>query len=441
MAATVIAGDATGIFRTLTIDKGSSSGLRKDMAVIAPEGVVGRIVEPPSLYAAKVQLLIDKEAGAGAIIERSGVGGVVVGQDRDGEPPLDLQFVSNLSDAKVGDRLVTSGLDSIFPRGIAIGTLVKVEKGVGLYKRIAVAPAVDFAEVGVVLVVLDPPQTIGPSPTGGAPATAGDGDPAGDARGAPGHASGGAWRRDGAGQAARRRQPSDPARARPTGPAPDAAASGRDAAHPRTDRFGAPTPPQTAGPETSAGPDACAARDAAGRARTVAAAAGEAAMKGATVGLAIIVALALQTSPVFGRHGTGVDLVLVVVVWTALQFGPAAGLMTGAAAGLAQDVLSAGIIGVGGFAKTLVGFGAGAVGSQFIVANAPTRFVVLVIGAVVNELVFLGLYAAIERRGFDMPWRQAGARALATAVVGIVLMMASKAMAAFLTRRRLRRGY
>jgi rod shape-determining protein MreC len=173
VAASVIAGDATGIFRTLTIDKGSSSGLRKDMAVISPAGVVGRIVEPPPLYAAKVQLLIDKEAGAGAIIERSSVGGVVVGQDRDGQAPLDLQLVSNLSDAKVGDRLVTSGLDGIFPRGITIGTLAKVEKGVGLYKRIAVTPAVDFAEVGAVLVVLDPPQTTGPSPTGGAPATAG----------------------------------------------------------------------------------------------------------------------------------------------------------------------------------------------------------------------------------------------------------------------------
>ena len=172
LGASVIARDAVGLFQTVTIDKGSSSGLRKDMAVISPEGVVGRIVEPPPLYAAKVQLLIDKEAGAGAIIERSGVGGVVMGQDREGEPPLELQFVSNLSDAKVGDRLVTSGLDSIFPRGITIGTLAKVEKGVGLYKRIVVTPAVDFAAVGAVLVVLDPPQATGPSPTGGAPATA-----------------------------------------------------------------------------------------------------------------------------------------------------------------------------------------------------------------------------------------------------------------------------
>jgi rod shape-determining protein MreC len=164
VAASVIAGDATGIFRTLTIDKGSSSGLRKDMAVIAPQGVVGRIVEPPPLYAAKVQLLIDQKAAAGALIERSGVGGVVVGNDREGEPQLMLDFVSNLSDAKVGDRVVTSGLDGIFPRGVTVGWLARVDKGSGLYRRIWVSPAVDFAAVSAVLVVLEPPQAIGPSP-------------------------------------------------------------------------------------------------------------------------------------------------------------------------------------------------------------------------------------------------------------------------------------
>jgi rod shape-determining protein MreC len=172
VAATVIAGDLTGVFRSITIDKGSSSGLRKDMAVIAPTGVVGRIVEPPPLYAAKVQLLIDREAGAGAIIERSGVGGVVVGHERNGQTELELDFVSNLSDAKVGDRVVTSGLDAIFPRGLTIGHLASVEKGSGLYKRILVTPAVDFQAIGSVLVVIDPPQPIGPSPTGGTSAAA-----------------------------------------------------------------------------------------------------------------------------------------------------------------------------------------------------------------------------------------------------------------------------
>jgi rod shape-determining protein MreC len=186
VAASVIAGEATGVFRMLTIDKGSSSGLRKDMAVIAPNGIVGRIVEPPPLYAAKVQLIIDREAAAGAVIARTGVGGVVTrrqpSKDDDerhpAEPELEMDFVSNLSDAKVGDRVVTSGLDGIFPRGITIGWIASVGKGHGLYKDITVWPAVDFSEVGAVLVVLDPPQSIGPSPTGGTSPTGGSPTPA-----------------------------------------------------------------------------------------------------------------------------------------------------------------------------------------------------------------------------------------------------------------------
>ena len=176
VAASVIAGEATGVFRMLTIDKGSSSGLRKDMAVIAPGGIVGRIIEPPPLYAAKVQLIVDREAAAGAVIARTGVGGVVTRRQASkydderhpAEPDLELDYVSNLSDAKVGDRLVTSGLDGIFPRGITIGWLASVKKGHGLYKDITVWPAVDFSEVATVLVVLDPPQTVGPSPAAAA---------------------------------------------------------------------------------------------------------------------------------------------------------------------------------------------------------------------------------------------------------------------------------
>ena len=83
LPAAVAAGRTDDLFKTITIDRGSLVGLRKDMAVIAPEGVVGRIVEQPPLYAAKVQLLIDREAGAGAMIERSGASGVVTGYDGD----------------------------------------------------------------------------------------------------------------------------------------------------------------------------------------------------------------------------------------------------------------------------------------------------------------------------------------------------------------------
>jgi len=156
MAATVIAADATGGFQSVTIDRGSHDGLRQNMAVISARGVVGRIVDqPPSLYAAKVQLLIDRSAGAGAIVERSNAGGVVVG--REGDPPLRMDFVSNLADVKVGDRVVSSGLDGIYPRGFAIGLVEKVSNGGKLYKDIEIRPVVDFKALQSVLVVLDPP--------------------------------------------------------------------------------------------------------------------------------------------------------------------------------------------------------------------------------------------------------------------------------------------
>ncbi len=162
MAATVIAADATGGFQSVTIDRGSHDGLRQNMAVISARGVVGRIVDqPPSLYAAKVQLLIDRSAGAGAIVERSNAGGVVVG--REGDPPLRMDFVSNLADVTVGDRIVSSGLDGIYPRGFAIGVVERVNKGAKLYKDIEIRPVVDFSALQSVLVVLDPPPRAGSS--------------------------------------------------------------------------------------------------------------------------------------------------------------------------------------------------------------------------------------------------------------------------------------
>jgi rod shape-determining protein MreC len=155
LPASVVAGRIDDLFKTITIDRGSSSGLRKDMAVISAAGVVGRIVEQPPLYAAKVQLLIDREAGAGAIIESSGASGVVTGHD--GDPPMRMGYVSNLADVKAGDRVLTSGIDGIFPRGFPIATVERVERGTGLYKEIWLRPVVDFRALGSVLVVLEPP--------------------------------------------------------------------------------------------------------------------------------------------------------------------------------------------------------------------------------------------------------------------------------------------
>ena len=152
VAAEIIGAAATPDFRTLTIDKGTRDGVRADMSVIAPAGIVGRLVVP-SLRSAKVQLLIDRNAAAGAIIERTRAQGVVVGG---GDDRLRLEYVSEIFDIVVGDVVVTSGIDGVYPKGFLIGRIESVERSGGAYKRITIKPAVDFSSLEEVLVVLTP---------------------------------------------------------------------------------------------------------------------------------------------------------------------------------------------------------------------------------------------------------------------------------------------
>ena len=154
-AAEVIAAAASPDFRTVTIDKGTSEGLKADMAVISPAGVVGRVILP-SRRAAKVQLLIDRNAAAGALIERTRVQGVVEGF---GDGSLRMAYVPGTADVKPGDLVVTSGIDGIYPRGFVIGTIEQVERGSGGYHLITVRPAVDFTRLEEVLVVRTPPAS------------------------------------------------------------------------------------------------------------------------------------------------------------------------------------------------------------------------------------------------------------------------------------------
>ena len=152
IAAEIIGAAAAPDFRTLTIDKGTRDGVRADMSVIAPAGVVGRLVVP-SLRSAKVQLLIDRNAAAGAIIERTRAQGVVVGG---GDDRLRMEYVSEVFDIVVGDVVVTSGIDGNYPKGFVIGQVESIERAGGAYKRITIKPAVDFRSLEEVLVVLTP---------------------------------------------------------------------------------------------------------------------------------------------------------------------------------------------------------------------------------------------------------------------------------------------
>ena len=158
-AAGIIAGAASPDFATVTIDKGTAAGLAGDMAVIAPSGAVGRVIRPTA-RTSTVQLLIDRSAAAGAMIERSRVQGVAVGT---GEGDLRLDFVPGTADVEVGDLVVTSGIDGIYPKGFILGQIESVERRGEAWGDIVIRPAVNFAALEAVLVVT------GAAPVAGAP--------------------------------------------------------------------------------------------------------------------------------------------------------------------------------------------------------------------------------------------------------------------------------
>lgn len=160
LAARIIAGNPNPGVRTVTIDRGSADGVQENMAVIAPGGVVGRVIGPLAAHASRVQFLIHGSAAAGALIERTRVAGMIVGVDDD--PPMMLELVLNLADVQPGDLVVASGVDGIYPKGFAIGTVESARRGDGLYQVITVRPTVDFAALEEVLVVMVPARGVTP---------------------------------------------------------------------------------------------------------------------------------------------------------------------------------------------------------------------------------------------------------------------------------------
>ena len=162
-------------------------------------------------------------------------------------------------------------------------------------------------------------------------------------------------------------------------------------------------------------------------------------MKTAGVILAVAAALALQTTLAWyaTRGAVAVDLVLVAVVYVALTSGPTAGLLAGTLGGLAQDALvSGGITGIGGLAKTLVGFLTGVVGTQFIVAHSLTRFVVFFTASVMHGALFIGAYELLDLRDFGTPYGAVVTQAVGNAIVGVVAFKLAEILPGAVARRR-----
>jgi rod shape-determining protein MreD len=161
-------------------------------------------------------------------------------------------------------------------------------------------------------------------------------------------------------------------------------------------------------------------------------------VKAAAVLLAIGLAVALQTTLAgFVVRGTvAIDLVLVVVVYVALTAGSVTGLLSGAVAGLVQDALSGGVIGIGGLAKTIVGFLAGVVGTQFIVAQSLPRFVVFFGATLLHAIVFIGLHVLLDLRQVGSPYAAVAGQAMGNAVVGVVAFKLAELLPGAVERRR-----
>jgi rod shape-determining protein MreC len=174
VAARITGIDASGLFRTAILNKGERDGVNKGMAVVAPAGVVGKIVAT-SPNAARVLLLEDPSSGVDALVQRSRARGIVEGSLNGG---CQLKYVKHREDLRIGDLITTSGLDGIFPKGVVIGTIVRLsrEEG-GLFQTADLEPAVDFNKLEEVMVVEAPENEVPPPAS---PAKPGDHQHRGD---------------------------------------------------------------------------------------------------------------------------------------------------------------------------------------------------------------------------------------------------------------------
>ncbi len=155
VAAAVIGEDVTPWFRTLTIDRGASSGITEGMPVLAAGGVVGQTIKVTG-NSCRVLLLTDHASGIAALIQRSRARGVVRGE---GDARCSLEFSMRDEDVTVGDLVVTSGVGGVFAKGLPIGTVTMVKKGqYGIFQTVTIKPAVSIAHLEEVLVVLRTPQ-------------------------------------------------------------------------------------------------------------------------------------------------------------------------------------------------------------------------------------------------------------------------------------------
>lgn len=148
MAQTIML-DTAGRFKSIIIDQGSSDGVQVNDVIANANGLIGRVVLT-TRELSKVQLVTDSNCSVGALVERTRRQGVVRGN---GGSAVQMFDIPSLSDVQPGDRILTAGIDGVYPRGIPIGLVVRAEPGKSLFKTVLVRPAVDFGTIEEVIVI------------------------------------------------------------------------------------------------------------------------------------------------------------------------------------------------------------------------------------------------------------------------------------------------
>src|SRR5271163_756480 len=149
ISARVIGGSADSASQTIYLDRGERDGIRRNMGVITPDGVVGKVIESYK-DTSQVLLLTDKDSGVGAMLVESRLQGPVGGT---GEPLLVMKYIPNDDNVNSGERVVTSGMDRIFPRDLPVGTIAEIKPGIP-FKQLRVKPAASMERLEEVFVLL-----------------------------------------------------------------------------------------------------------------------------------------------------------------------------------------------------------------------------------------------------------------------------------------------
>jgi len=150
--ADVVAGSLSPDYRAITIDKGLSDGIASDMPVINSAGVLGRVALPAG-NTATVQLIVDRAAAAAVRIERTRTEGIAMGNGAD---MLRLEYLSATAEVAEGDTVVTAGIDGVYPPGLAVGRVERVERAGPAYRQVLIRPFADFSRLETVLVLVAP---------------------------------------------------------------------------------------------------------------------------------------------------------------------------------------------------------------------------------------------------------------------------------------------